>query len=160
MNYTPIPNKKPAYALSLLLTLTSLSFAMFSILAEGTAARLFGVSAIVAFAASTPIITRYLLCSHTYFLGENELSVVRQTAKGQKILCRLSYADMVSITPLKESKKQAADLQKYNYCSSMLPKNALCIFCKNDDGDFALILEGDGELEKGLARRMTPDYLS
>lgn len=142
--FSPSPNKTPAYALVFICLFAGIFLFMPISLSESAMLWLRTIG-IWAFACAFIVADRYLLTSYTYILEENEnggadFVVSELHFKKRRTVCRISVLDIADIS--QNSKKDKfvfpKNARKYNYSSELL-ENKYTVLRVEDEGGSAFI---------------------
>ena len=142
--FSPSPNKTPAYALVFICLFAGIF--LFMPLSLGDSVMLWlRALGIWAFAGAFIVTDRYLLTSYTYIIEENEnggadFVVSELHFKKRRTVCRISVSDIAELSQNDKKHKFAypKKARKYNYTAELLP-DKYTVLRVEDNGNTAYI---------------------
>ncbi len=142
-----------------ILTLSSLVFIIFSFFVSETLSAIFKLTSLIFIMSSTVVFSRYLSCTYSYILNDEDFIITKETRAGSQVICKLYYTAINDVVPKNEYKKGNTNVQKLNYCSTMFCKN--CYYIVYDDGTDSGIIafEPDAFFVKALEKRIKNDII-
>ena len=157
--FSPSPNKTPAYTLVFLCLFAGIFLFMPLSLGESVMLWLRAIG-IWAFACAFIVADRYLLTSYTYILEENEnggadFVVSELHFKKRRTVCRISVLDIAEISQNDKKNKFVfpKNVRKYNYSSELLG-NKYTVLRVEDEGSSAFIKFSPDEKMIFLIRKL------
>ena len=158
MKYIPTQNKRPAIILSAICLLIALILVGLSALWGDFLTKALIILSILPLLASLYIISRYASYNYIYEITDQEFIVSRINTSAQKTVCRLNFHHILSIQ--KQTKSSNKNMGKaYNYCASILCKDAY-IICYEIDGEYGnVIIEASEYFAKNLEKYIKNDII-
>lgn len=155
ITYTPESKNKTALVTTVTLILSSLIFMGFSF-ALNSGSELIAMLAMLFLMLSLLIGERYLNCSYTYILEENDLVIQKNSFRKSTAVCRIEYIGIADITKKRDVKKKEYKAA-HNYCKTMFYSDIYCIIFDNGRENAVIYFEPDEYFLSQLKKRTKAD---
>ena len=107
---------------------------------------------------SFEVLNRYHLTTYRYLITEEDFIITKRTGKRVQMVCCLSLSTLLGIEKKPKTKAEKKELIRrygkppirYNYCQSLLPKTAYCIFFDFNGRGAQIVFEGSEQMARYL----------